>query len=670
LYFNIWIFCVGDALDIDLSSGKITKIISESNLWALEIDVDAALNQFKEMSKDFNSESIAKNLGVPKDILDSLGLDDLTSLFTNPPPGIDEIVALIQILQYADEKTSQGDSRFQRIVIDTAPTGHTLRLLQLPTFLGTLTGKLLKLRAKLSSAVNSFKSFFGASAGPSEAGQGGALEKLEKIQKNLARLRATLRDPLQTQFVVVSIPTALALYESKRLVEGLHAGDVRISALVCNQVVSDSAGPQYCATRVAAQRIVVDRFKRALTGQQPPVTVREVPYVDTEVTGLYGLRFFAQLAHQPTLGDAGVEDTRRLTIFGGKGGVGKTTTAASWAVRMCESGFRTLVVSTDPAHSLGDALTAQLSGIPRRLDAGWLETQGGELWAMEIDPHSALSEFQEIVKQETNGVPNNNQNDDIRNTISGSMGIPDLRTELIDLLGGLEDPPPGADEVVALTKIMSYLSRGYTLPDGRIIRFDRVVLDTAPTGHTLRMLQLPPFLLQLVDRLKKVKEKMSGGILGALTGMSEDQEIEHSQGQSPKTDRLTIFRENLVELQRLLHDRDSCEFTVVTIPTDLASRESARLLWALSQEGIAVRRVIMNQMLPTQNTDEGAEASTNAYLNRLRSNQSKSLSDLRQLCDKEKIPLLEVPYFDIEVRTVYGLRVISNIILPKHSVSP
>ena len=91
-----------------------------------------------------------------------------------------------------------------------------------------------------------------------------------------------------------------------------------------------------------------------------------------------------------------------IAIFGGKGGVGKTTTSSSWAVQLCDSGFRTLVVSTDPAHSLGDAFQEPLSGIPKRLDIPSITMNGGQLWAMEIDPQAALQEFKDIVTEVTN----------------------------------------------------------------------------------------------------------------------------------------------------------------------------------------------------------------------------------------------------------------------------
>ena len=117
---------LGDALDIDLRSGKVIPIVTESNLWALEIDVNAALEEFKDVVRDFDSETIAKNLGIPKNIIDSFGIDDIADIFVNPPPGIDEIVALTKIFQYTNEAKSKNELSFDRIIIDTAPTGNNI----------------------------------------------------------------------------------------------------------------------------------------------------------------------------------------------------------------------------------------------------------------------------------------------------------------------------------------------------------------------------------------------------------------------------------------------------------------------------------------------------------------------------------------------------------------
>jgi arsenite/tail-anchored protein-transporting ATPase len=316
---------LGDALAVDLSSGNIEPIVTEENLSALEIDVHKAMTQFEQIARGLDTSSLADSLGVPKEIIDGLGLDDLTSIFKNPPPGIDEIVALINIFKLSKETLPNGSPRFNRIIIDTAPTGHTLRLLQLPVFLGSITTKLIKFRAKLSSAVDSFKALFGgASDGNSKSSKFfDTLSQLETFQEDLASLKSVLEDPKQTQFVVVTIPTSLAVAESERLVDSLKKQQIQVSSIICNQIVSSDYGAKYLERRRSAQRRCVDIIQReAIAGN---FDIVEAPFVDTEVTGVYGLRYFATVAHpiQKPITSTNPINSKKLTIFGGKGGVGK-----------------------------------------------------------------------------------------------------------------------------------------------------------------------------------------------------------------------------------------------------------------------------------------------------------------------------------------------------------
>jgi len=699
---------LGDSLDLSLSSGSIVKVPTEMNLWALEVDVESALDSFKETAKEFNSESLSKSFGVPKDILDTLGLDDMASIFTDPPPGIDEIVALLRIFQFGEEKNSFGEPRFQRIVIDTAPTGHTLRLLQLPNFLNSMTGKLIKFRTKINGAVDSFKSLFGGGRSANTETpptNSNPLDKLEKIQMNLLKMQSDLKDSEKTQFIVVTIPTLLALEESKRLLTSLVSEKIKVSSIVCNQIISNEMSQKYLATRSAGQKSIINTLVNSAKSAWPSIEVSEVPYIDTEATGLYGLKFFASVAHRPRPRSASNPiDSRKLTIFGGKGGVGKTTSSSSWAIQLCEAGFRTLVVSTDPAHSLGDALQERLSGVPKQLDTSFFSLgSGGELWAMEIDPQAALEEFRDIVSESTDSSSTSaSASEGDMGGMMGALGLPNLKADLADVLAGIKEPPPGTDEIVALTKIVSYLKNGYTLPNGQVVKFDRIVIDTAPTGHTLRMLKLPPFLLQLTAKLKKVRSKMGGGLFGGGGGSGSKSKANNeydfldqdgdSDSYNTKTsssgDKLEKFENNMRDLQNLLHDSKQCEFTVVTIPTALASAESGRLLIALKDENILVRRILVNQVLPssstastatttttTQSTSsslsvvdadaDAAKTAADAFLNNLRQGQGKCLSSLDQLSVSNNVPVIKVPYFDMEIRTVYGLRVISNFLLPK-----
>ena len=121
-------------------------------------------------------------------------------------------------------------------------------------------------------------------------------------------------------------------------------------------------------------------------------------------------------------------------------------------------------------------------------------------------------------------------------------------------------------------------------------------------------------------------------------------------------DKLTIFERKMELLQKLLHDGKHTEFSVVTIPTEVAVSETSRLLDSLKKEGILVRRVIVNQMI-TAGKSTDVEAA-NAYLNRLRAGQRISLDALERISKSTGVELVQVPYYAKEVRTVYGLRMI------------
>eukprot|EP01038_Epipyxis_sp_PR26KG_P008121 gene8121-10999_t len=662
---------LGDALDVDLTSGSLVSIPTESNLWALEIDVDAAIQDFKQVASDLDSKSISASLGVPKEIIDSLGLDDLTSLFKNPPPGIDEIVALVKIYQLANKQSNEQSIQFDRIVVDTAPTGHTIRLLQLPVFLASLTTKVLKFRSKLMGAMQSIRNMFGGS----QQNQGSeildkAMAKIDDFQTQLNGIKSLLKDKKQTQFVIVTIPTKLAVLESKRLVEGLIKEDIYVSSILCNQVLQDGADTKYIARRALGQKKCIENLSKFIQQSNlsrktlPQIEITEVPYVDTEVTGVYGLRYFKTIAH-PTVAKTASNpiDSRKVTLFGGKGGVGKTTSAASWAVQLSDTGFRTLVVSTDPAHSLGDALQENLNGEPRLLDSS---LEGGELWGMEVDPVSALDEFRTMLQSSVS--PNLNSGG-----MLASIGLGDLQSDLADMVLGVKDPPPGTDEVVALTNIIRYLDDGFVDSNGRNVKFDRVVIDTAPTGHTLRMLELPQFLQTLLAKVSTIREKTKGvnSMMNMMGGSGQKSDGKDAVDETQF--KIAVFNNRMQRLDEILHSPKDTEFSIVTIPTDLAVSESKRLLTSLIAQNILTRRILINQVIPKDYLQSVTEieasiaekdTKTNSFLNRLRAGQRSSITELEQLSNKIAVPLIQIPYFDTEVRTVYGLRVISRTIFP------
>lgn len=110
-------------------------------------------------------------------------------------------------------------------------------------------------------------------------------------------MKALLKDSEKTQFAVVTIPTALAVAESKRLISSLRKQGVYISCLLCNQILSTESGPKYIDTRNLAQQQCIDTIKKTVSKIETPIEVTEVGYLDTEVAGIYGLRYFSTIAH-------------------------------------------------------------------------------------------------------------------------------------------------------------------------------------------------------------------------------------------------------------------------------------------------------------------------------------------------------------------------------------
>ncbi|XP_042414085.1 ATPase GET3B-like isoform X2 [Zingiber officinale] len=178
---------------------------------------------------------------------------------------------------------------------------------------------------------------------------------------------------------------------------------------------------------------------------------------------------------------------RKYYMLGGKGGVGKTSCAASLAVKFANNGHPTIVVSTDPAHSLSDSFAQDLSGgtlMP-------VDGLDGPLFALEINPEKAREEFRSANKTSgSSGVKD----------FMDSMGLGMLVEQLGELKLGelLDTPPPGLDEAIAISKVMQFVEA----PEYN--SFSRIVFDTAPTGHTLRLLSLPDFLDASIGKILKV----------------------------------------------------------------------------------------------------------------------------------------------------------------------
>jgi len=280
-------------------------------------------------------------------------------------------------------------------------------------------------------------------------------------------------------------------------------------------------------------------------------------------------------------------DAPEYVLYGGKGGVGKTTMAAATALSSAAGGDATLVVSTDPAHSLSDTLDTDVPARPTRI------REGIPLWAAEIDPDAAMED----------GVFGGDED-----PLGGMSEMGDQLGPMAEMLGGLDDDDdaglgamlgmgssmPGADEAAAMRQLLEYLDDP---------RFDRVVVDTAPTGHTLRLLQLPEIMDSMVGRVMNIRQRMSG-MLGGLKGMfgGGDDDAEQSAD-------LDALRERIERLRAVLRDPDRTDFRVVIvmIPEEMSVVESERLVDRLAEFEIPVQTLVVNRVMESVADSTDAE---------------------------------------------------------------
>ena len=249
------------------------------------------------------------------------------------------------------------------------------------------------------------------------------------------------------------------------------------------------------------------------------------------------------------------EDALKLILFGGKGGVGKTTCASSAGLYLAKEGFKTLVISTDPAHSLSDSLGQKIGDQIKGVEGV------KNLSVLEVNAQIALSQFK--VKYEAQ----------IKKIFDTSTY---LDQEDIDSIFAL--PIPGIDEVMGFKTIVDLIEEA---------KFDKYIVDTAPTGHALRLLTLPELLDEWIKVLAKMRWKYRY-MVESFSGKYNPDEGD---------DFLVEMKKTVKKIEGLLKDQNKCEFIAVTIPEDMAILETERLINNLNKYGIKVRQLAVNNVL-------------------------------------------------------------------------
>ena len=298
----------------------------------------------------------------------------------------------------------------------------------------------------------------------------------------------------------------------------------------------------------------------------------------------------------------------RVILVTGKGGVGKTTVSAATAIRSAELGYRTLVMSTDPAHSLGDAFEESLGDAPTRVI--------DNLDAQQIDSQTRLEESWGPVR-------------DYLTKVFDWSGLEGVEAEELTVF-------PGMDELFSLATVREHVSSG---------NYDVVIVDCAPTAETLRLLSLPEVMAWYMDKLFPVSKQVARVVRPVLSKMSSlpvaDEQV---------FDTIATFYDRLDGVREILGDPEVTSARLVMNPEKMVIAEAKRTYTYLGLFGYAVDSAIVNRMLP--------ETVTDPYFDEWRQIQKGHMEDVAEGFADVDIRTLRL--FDKEMVGVDRLRIVGD----------
>lgn len=287
----------------------------------------------------------------------------------------------------------------------------------------------------------------------------------------------------------------------------------------------------------------------------------------------------------------------RIILYLGKGGVGKTTTAAATAIRCAELGYRTLVASTDIAHSLSDSLGIELNDEPKQI--------ADNLWAQEISAVADIYKYWDTLQSFISGF------------VANTAG---LNRVIADELSAI----PGMDEIVSLLHINKQAKQG---------NFDRVIIDAAPTGETIRLLTMPDTFQWYAGHALNMNGAKMTKVLRPFAGR-------FLKGPSDIVDALEKLNEATKELKNTLSDPEITSYRVVVQPEKMIVREAQRAVSYLSLFDYPVDSVMINRVL----SKDDAQGSFYEERYQIQQKYMDYIEDSFQ-----PIPLWTTPYYAHEV---------------------
>ncbi len=299
----------------------------------------------------------------------------------------------------------------------------------------------------------------------------------------------------------------------------------------------------------------------------------------------------------------------KLIIFGGKGGVGKTSCAIATALALSEN-FKTLLISTDPAHSVSDCLEQKIGFKVVKVE------HTANLSAIEVVADEALSEFKGAHQSQLKKLLETSTNFD-------NADIDDMLTLSI----------PGIDEIMSFKTIIDFIEEG---------NYDKYVVDTAPTGHALRLIASP----KMLDAWIKVAAKMRWKYRYMITSFS-------GTYQPDEVDTFLLnLKKTVKRIENLLRDKDKCEFIPVCIPEAMAILETERLLSDLGTSGIIAQQIIVNNVMTSEDCD---------FCRRRKKGQAPYIIDINERFSH--LNKAEVPMFPEEIKGLSTLNELKSVLM-------
>ena len=524
---------LGTAIGVALS-GEPKPIAGSSVLHAMQLDPVAARAAFLERWRDTLVRILDRGTYLDE--------EDIAGLVDAALPGADEAMALLTLLELEEA------GAWERIIVDTAPTGHTLRLLELPLAFERLIALLEAMQDKHRFMVRALTHRYR----PDDADL-----FLEDMRRRLRALHDALRAPKRTGFVLITRPEPVVSAETMRYASALERLRIPLRAIVIN------------ALPAALPDEGIDAI-RALDGVLPAATRYVAPLLGDPPFGWEGIARWgdALRASTPTASRGGRKRTEReapsgagaalpriapLTIVAGKGGVGKTTVACALGIHAASADGSVLVVSTDPAASVADAIDEHIGedatavpGVDR-------------LFAQQLDAEAAFARFRRSYGERVDTVF-----DVVLGTGSDASVDRRIARDLLELA------PPGIDELYALAAL------GETLEQGA---YSVIIVDPAPTGHLLRLLDMPELALDWSHRLMRLMLKYKDVVeLGEAAA------------------EILAFARRTRALERLLHAPERTSAVVVTLDEPLVLAETARLVDEIRIRQITVSALVWNRV--------------------------------------------------------------------------